>query len=106
MGKDFVVSVSDPERAKFFQEVFGRTEVCVKSPVPTLAGLPGFDEPQPVFFLDLELITPEERERLIQHISQRWNIPSQEVAAQLDEHGVPILDQHCYVAVHNPQRWL
>jgi hypothetical protein len=104
VGKDFTVTITDPERAKFFEEVFGRTTVNVKSPIPELAALPGHPRAR-VFKLDLDLITPEERERLILHLAGRFNVPVEEVRTDLDQEGVPILDKHCYVAVANPMKW-
>src|SRR4051794_4665359 len=104
MAKDFEVTITDPERAKFFLEVFGRTNVNVTSPVPSLADLPGKPGAR-IFMLDLKLITVEERERLVAHIAQRFKLPVAEVEASIDTEGVPILDEHCYVVVFNPQKW-
>lgn len=58
-----------------------------------------------VYLLDLDLITPEQRQRLVEHISRKWGLPAAEVEADLDAYGVPILDEDCIVTIHNPQRW-
>jgi predicted membrane channel-forming protein YqfA (hemolysin III family) len=58
-----------------------------------------------IFLLDEKLITPEQRQRLVEHISRKFNIPAAEVEADIDGPGAPILDEDCTVTVHNPQKW-
>jgi hypothetical protein len=105
MAEDFKITVNDPEQAARFQAVFGRTTVKVKSPIPEIANLPGKPNTQ-IYLLDLDLITPEERARLVQNIAERFGLPLATIEAELDSHGVPILADHCTVTVNNPQRWL
>lgn len=107
MGKDFVVRIREnTERAETFMKVFGRLEVNVQSPVPFWANLPGYDEPQLVYLLDLKLITADERRRVIDYVTDKFSIPREVVEADLDTHGMPIRDEDCVLIVHNPQRWL
>lgn len=104
MGKDFTVTVTNSERAAMWLDVLGTATVHVKSPVATRANLPG--KPNSLIYeLDLEMITPEQREKLVAYIAQKFGIPSDDVAASLDDHGVPMLADDCIVTVVNPQRW-
>ena len=107
MGKDFkVILDKDSARAETFMRVFGRLEVCVMSPLPQWANLPGFDEPQPVHLLDLDELTPAENAALIADLHSRFGIPEVEVKALVAESGVPILASECTILVKNPQRWM
>lgn len=107
MSKDFVVILHDgTERAKNFMEVFGRRDVHVKSFVPTLITVPGFSEPQAAYMLDLDLISPDERARLVAHLAERFGIDAKEIDDLIGLMGVPILASDCTVAIEHPQRWI
>ena len=107
MGKDFIVSLKPgTARADDFLKVFGSLDVRVDSFIPMLVELPGFEEPQKVYLLDLKWLTQRERERLTRHLAAKFNIPLEQVESEIDDVGVPILDQDCYLIVENPQRWL
>lgn len=84
-------TLCDPERQAFWREVFGGDVVPIKSFVPELVHLPGFTEPQVVYMLALNVITDEQRERLVQGIARNFGVPVEYVADHLDEQGVPIL---------------
>lgn len=78
-----------------FERVYGSTTVQVKSPIPHRAILPGHDEPQLVYELDLEWATREgHRDRLVAFLAERFGIPASDVAQGLEEHGVPILAEN------------
>jgi hypothetical protein len=83
--------VSNPERKIFWESVFSNDRVPIVSFVPQMAVLPGFNEPQKIYMLDLKAITDECRQRLVQAIAKKFGIPASEVARDLDSHGVPIL---------------
>jgi len=107
MGADFTVLIHEgTERANNFMEVFGRLRVNVVSFVPMLVNVPGFDEPQSVYMLDLAMITTAERTRLVNHLAARFQIDAAEVELLIDTMGVPILAQECTLTVENPQRWV
>lgn len=105
MAKDFEVIINDPDRRADFIKIFGRDRVNVTSPLPEWAELPTIGK-APVYKMDLNLLTLNERLRLVGHLAQKFNIPADEVARDLEKEGVPILAQHCTVVVYNPQRWL
>lgn len=104
MGKDFEVTINDEERKKNFIEIFGTNSVKVKSPIPKTIIRPNGEEAL-AYFLDLDLITEEEREKLINNIVKRFNQPIEFVRENLDKMGVPILKEHCSLWIEKPQRW-
>jgi len=104
MGKDFTVTVCDPERKAEFEAILGTATVCVKTPFPVRANLPGHPDAL-VYELDLELITLKQRERLVAHLAEKFELPPAEVEANLNDHGVPILADDCVVGIANPLRW-
>jgi len=85
------VTLHDPERAAFWRGVLGTDTLPVIALVPQWLHLPGFGEPQLCFMLDLGALTPELRGRLIAGIAQRFELEPDEVASEIDGHGVPIL---------------
>jgi len=104
MGKDFTVTITDPQRAEEFKRIFGTTTVHVTSPFPERVNLRGTPHSL-VYMLDLELITDGQRHALIQHIADKFQLPPDQVAATLDQHGVPILAENCVVSIEHPQKW-
>lgn len=103
---DFTAHVSgDNERVAAWLHVFAGAAVPLRSPVPHLARLPGRGE-ELVYLLDIEALTADQRGRLVQHIAAKFSIPAEEVDADLDTHGCPILAEHVTVSIANPWRWL
>ena len=106
MGKDFTVTIHNLEREAEWREVLGTATVHVNLPFPHGGDLPG--RPGAVMYeLDVALLTPEQKRRLIEHLSQKFGEPRDFVARMIEgEHGVPILAEDCTLTVHNPQRWV
>lgn len=104
MAKDFTATVHNPERAAEFAAVFGSTTVCIKSPLPIPVSVPGHPATL-AYELDLQQLTADQRQRLIDHIAAKFGRDAEEVAADIDTVGVPILAEHVTIAVHNPQKW-
>ncbi len=104
MTSDFMVTVSGP-RAADWEKVFGTTTVPVKSPNPHPASLPGKPFAM-IYELDIEMITPEQRRRLVEHLASRFGLTEHEVERDIERQGVPLLAEDCSVAIHNPQRWM
>lgn len=77
--------------------------VHVKSPIPSLANLPGRPNAL-IYMLDLDFVIGIQRERLIAHLAGRFGIPEGVVARELDSHGVPILADDCEVSMTNLQK--
>ena len=106
MERSFTVTVYDMVRKTAFERVFGSATVPVLSPLPQLAELPGFDEPQLVYELDFERVTPEQRERLVTHIAGKFGLRRSEVEADLDAVGMPILATGCVASLGDIRKFL
>lgn len=105
MAKDFTATISSKStRYQDWINVLGTDHVHVKSPIPHRAAAPGI--PSGLFYhIDLELLSEEQRSRLIKHLATRFEVPEQEVAENLDTIGCPILDDDVTISVSHPQRW-
>ena len=106
MGKDFTVTIHHPQRRIEWLEMFGTTSIHVKSIFPEIAVVLGFDDPQPVYYVDLECLTPQQQMRLIRHLAMRLSLSIEQVKNQLREDDVPIPAMDCILTVKNPHKWL
>jgi|GEM_PF-2566956 len=106
MAKDFTVSINNPQRRLEWLDMLGTACLHVKSVIPELAMMPGFDEPQPVYYVDLDCLTPQQRQRLIRHLSVRFSLSVEQVERQLEAENIPILAPDCILMVRNPHKWL
>lgn len=104
MAEDFMVTITNPERAAEWQAVFGTTTVHVQSPIPFEASLPGRPRSL-VYLLDLRLISDDQRRKLVEHLARKFGLAKSFVDAELDAHGVPLLAEDCVATVDHPQKW-
>ena len=103
---DFSVVVKDESRRLAWIQALGSDSLPVRTPAPEWAEMEGFDEAQPVYFLDLDSLTVEQRRRLARHLATWFGLPLVEVRRRLKEQGVPIPARDCTVTVRNPHKWL
>lgn len=82
--------ITNPDRLALWQAVFGGDEVPIVSIVPQIGSFPGVGE-QRFYSLDLKAISAEQRQRLVLSIADKFNLTVDEVAADIDRVGVPIL---------------
>ena len=102
---DFRVNIYEKsKRGKEIRKVFGTTTLNIKSPIPEWIILPN-KEKALAYYLDLDLITDRQREKLISHLSSQFNQPIEFVRDNLDKIGVPILKKDCLLIIKNPQKW-
>jgi hypothetical protein len=106
MAKDFTVSINNPQRRLEWLDMLDAACLHVKSVIPELAMMPGFDEPQPVYYVDLDCLTPQQRQRLTRHLSARLSLSVEQVERQLETENIPILALDCVLMVRNPHKWL
>lgn len=93
------------ERAASWREIFGSHTIPIRSPHPIRANVANITDG--LFYqIDLRQITPEQRARMVAHITRAFTIPAAEVDATLDSVGCPILADDVRVTVRNPQRWM
>jgi hypothetical protein len=74
------------ERAKVWREIFGGETVPLKSPlaVPVInGGVYQFE----CYLLDFEQMTPEQMEKLAEHLAKENDMQLEEVKAQLEQDG-------------------
>lgn len=102
--KDVKVKITNKERLKDFLHTFGTDTIIVKSPIPERVILPNGDE-ELAFFLDFDYISEEQREKLILHISQKFDQKESFVRYNLEKIGLPILKKDTILIIENPQRW-
>ena len=88
MTSRYVLIVNDG-RAEAFTHIFGRPRVPVEGPNPEYARLPRGGQ-EHVYKIDLQVLTPEERRALAQHLSQLWDMPLERVEEEIAARGVPI----------------
>lgn len=86
-----IAKIINPQRRQDWLVVFGTDEVCLVSPVPQLAGLPGLPGSQLVYMADLTKLDADQRQRLITFIAARFQVPADVVARDLDTVGLPVL---------------
>lgn len=82
--------ISNPDRLAFWQEVFGGDTVPIQSILPSQTSVPGYPVAL-IYLLDLKAITLEQRLKLIAGIANKFDLPIEQVAAEMEEHGCPIL---------------
>ena len=104
MGKDFTVTVYNPERRAVWEDILGTATVHVKFPFPREANLPGHPNTL-IYEVDLDFLTEEQRQRLIAYVAAKFGFSESEVAANLDSEGMPILAIDCVASVQNPEKW-
>ncbi len=106
MSKDFTITINHPQRRLEWLEMFGTASIHVKSIIPEFVMLLGFEEPQPVYYVDLSLLTSQQHQRLIRHLSCRFNLPIEQVKRRLRKQEVPVPATDCTLIIQNPHKWL
>jgi hypothetical protein len=108
MSKDFTAILNENEentdRIADWERILGTRRVCIKSPIPTRASLPDRGEAF-IYELDLDLLTDDQRERLVRHLAEKFGYTVEQVEQALPYHGVPILADDITLSIANPQRW-
>lgn len=95
----FYASITDDQAAATWRKILARSErIPVVSPRAVIANLPGLGATA-CYFLDLPRLTPDERSRLVDHLAASFGLPIQEVADDIDEHGVPIRASTCVIVM-------
>lgn len=104
--KDFTATIrEDSPRAADWRKVYGDTTVILKHPLPATGEFLGVGAKE-FYELDLDVLTEEQRIHLIVHLSEKFHVPLEDVHAELDKIGVPILAEDVILTIHNPMRWL
>lgn len=88
-----VAIATNPDSVSMWRRVFGINEAPITSVVPQPAYIPGKGE-ELVYWLDMEAISEDQRERLVQVIAKKFNVAEFVVMQELEETGLPILAEH------------
>lgn len=88
---DTTARVDNPERLEIWRGIVGGDVIPIKSLVPVLGGVDGFDEPQRFYLLDLDALNPEQYGKLKQSLSNKFGIDDVDIDALLKRYGVPVL---------------
>jgi hypothetical protein len=88
--------VSTSPRYSKWQYILGSNEVPLKAPGSFQAALNGI--PTECYALDLEKLSPEQHNRLIEWISKQFSVPVEEVKRDLPTEGFPIRAEDVSVA--------
>lgn len=104
--KDFTATIrEDSPRAADWIKVLGSREAELKHPLPAIGVFPGVGAKE-FYELDIAALTSEQRARLIAHLSERFQVPREEVESELDKVGCPILAEDIIITISSPGRWL
>jgi len=94
-------SARDPERAAFWTSIFERNLVPIVPGFVSYVNLP--DHPDAlVCWLDLDAITPQQRQRLVDGLSTRFDLDPEFVDANLEQEGVPVHLADVTIRIKNP----
>ncbi len=105
MGKDFTVTLFG-ERGEEYEKVIGTRTINVRSPFPEARRLEGKAESELVYMVDLDLLTDEQRKKLIEHVANKFGADVRAVEAAINALGLPIRASETVVTVDHPQKWL
>ncbi|MCZ7568796.1 MAG: hypothetical protein M5U01_09440 [Ardenticatenaceae bacterium] len=97
MRVEYTVTVHEPARAALFTRLFGSATVGVCSRFPSAVTVPELGAVL-AYRLNLALIGPAARARLVDHLAARFGHDAEFVDRQLDAMGVPIIAEGCTVS--------
>lgn len=107
---DFWCSINknSPRYANWVRVFDDPQHVPITSPIAERVRLPiGVHR---VLFLKLDLLSEDERHRLVRHLSERFDVSPEEVEAELTDRdankAVPILDEDVSILVLHPEKWI
>jgi hypothetical protein len=89
-------TIHDPVRALVWGKIFPGARMPIKSIVPAIENLPGMPGSH-VYMLDLQAITDEQHEQLVDSIVGLFELPAEEIRKDIVERGVPILADSCSI---------
>lgn len=86
------------DRAEIFTALFGSSTVPIKSAIPEIAYSPEGEWCE-IYRLDPNQIKPEHRERAINYLAVRFNLRREEIEADFNKNGMPIIAKDTLVGV-------
>lgn len=92
-------------RGEEWERVCGTRTFPVTTFEPVRANLPGKPNAR-VYLLNFQLMNSDVLVKIVAHLSQKFNIPANEIEAEMAAHGSPVLAEDCYVVLNDPHRWV
>ena len=102
---DFSITLQPGKQRLEWFHLLGAEQIPVTSYAPSLDELTGYDEPQPVYYLDVDRLKGYQRQRLTRQLAARFGLSRREVQRQIHQQGVPIPARECVLHVKNPYYW-
>jgi len=93
------LTITDENRKKQFLEIFGTDTLPIKHYLPMTITVRETKEERDAYFLDLEKITKEQRDKLENYLSNKSGMNKEEVKNELDSIGFPILAEGTVVGI-------
>jgi hypothetical protein len=108
MDHDFYAIPPAGERQAEWQAILGTGDarVPIRGVMPYLARLGGRPEPELVYDVALDVLTYAQRESLIYHLAECFDVAPREVRESLPTEGLALRAEGCSVVVYHPQRWM
>jgi hypothetical protein len=106
---DFWCSIheSSPRYAAWAKVFDDPKHVPITTPIAERVQLPiGIRQ---VLFVKVTLLSDDERQRMVQHLAERFSVAPEDVVAELErdpDRAVPILGDDVSITVLHPQKWL
>jgi hypothetical protein len=104
MGKDFIATITNEERAADIEAIFGSRDMFLKSFIPD--GVLWNGETKLAYQIDLEMYGDEIIDKLTEFLATKFSIPIEDVKRDLPAIGCPLLADDCIIEVKNPMRWI
>ena len=108
MAKNIRVVINeDSPRAADCMRIFGRRDVPVTKERPIWVVVPDYEKPVKAHRMDLSGITPNQRDRLMQHIAGKYApLLDDEISEILDNYAIYVLADECTLVAQHPLTWI
>ena len=101
----FTATIRNEDRNQDWLTIFGSDTVPIKSPFATRTDLPKTPNAR-IYELNLNAITPDQRQALVAHIAKKFGYDPAYVEANLNDEGVPLLANDVTITIHRPELFL
>lgn len=83
------------KQASWWREVYGSLDMPLKSMIAHQSNVPGTDEPEHCYYVDLTKLTDGQIDKICEVMAREFNVPIDVVrSGVLGDHGVPVLAKH------------
>lgn len=93
-------AIVDEERKAFWEAKLGTSVLPIKGILATIASLPGKPNAH-VYMLDTNALSDEMKQKIVDGLAEKFNMPIEGAWTEFNTNGVPILAEHCIVSTSN-----